>query len=86
MRNMHDQEAIEMMRRASAEIKVLRSEVDRLAPKAEAYDSLRAVLNLLPQRSQGYGEDVAWMLDKRVKELVEGLEKEKADAAKAPGG
>lgn len=66
---MHDGEAIEMMKRASEEIKSLRRERDALAPKAHAYDTLTAVLGLLPRPSQGYGEDVAGMLDKRIKEL-----------------
>lgn len=68
---MNDQEAIQMMKRASAEIKDLRAQIDRLTPKAHAYDSLSAVLRLLPQPSQGYGEDVAYMLDRRIKEMID---------------
>ncbi len=66
---MKDQEAIKMMELASAEIKQLRIVNDRLTPRAEAFDALQAVLNLMPQSSQGYGEYVAWMLDKRIREL-----------------
>ena len=66
---MHDKEAIEMMRRCSAEIKGLRSEIDRLAPKAQAYDDISTLLRLLPQRGVGCGEDLAWVLDKRIKEI-----------------
>lgn len=62
-------EQIEMMRRVSSEIKALRSEIDRLAPKADAYEKLSQVLALLPRPSQGYGEDVAWTLDKRIAEI-----------------
>lgn len=68
---MNDQEAVEMMKRASAEIKDLRQRIDQLAPKAHAYDSLSAVLRLLPQPLQGYGEDVAYLLDRRIKEILD---------------
>ena len=67
---MNDNEAIQMMKRASAEIKDLRRQIDRLAPKAHAYDNLSAVLRLLPQPSQGYGEDVAFLLDRRIEEIM----------------
>lgn len=63
-------EAVEMMKRASAEIKALRGEIARLAPMAEAYEQLRTVLGLLPKPSRGMGEDVAWMLDRRIAELT----------------
>lgn len=76
---MNDQEATQMMKRASGEIKSLRAQIATLAPKADAYDSLRAIIGLLPQRSQGYGEDVAWMLDKRIDEIM------KAAVPAAPG-
>lgn len=73
---MNDNEAIDMMRRASGEIKSLRAEVERLRPKAEAYDTMARVIDLLPHRSVGAGEDIAWKLDKRIEEL-------KAQMAKA---
>ena len=66
---MHENEQIEMMKRCSAEIKSLRAQIDRLQPKADAYEKLSIVLTLLPRPSQGYGEDVAWMLDKKVAEM-----------------
>lgn len=66
---MNDKEAIEMMRRSSAEIKSLRSRISALEPKAHAYDSLAAVIRMFPQPAQGYGEDIAWRLDKRISEL-----------------
>lgn len=66
---MNDKEAIEMMKRASGEIKSLRSHIERLQPKADAYDNMGRILALLPQPSRGMGEDVAWMLDKRIREL-----------------
>ncbi len=75
---MRDKEAIDMMRRCSGEIKMLRSQIESLKPKAEAYDSLRTVLNLLPQPSQGRGEDLAWQLDKRILDL-ESMDKEQTN-------
>ena len=66
---MTNNEAIEMMHRASSEIKMLRQQIDIREPKAHAYDNLTAIINLLPKQTQGYGEDVAYMLDKRIKEL-----------------
>lgn len=67
---MNDKEAVEMMKRASAEIKDLRRQIDRLAPKAHAYDNLSTVLRLLPQQSQSYGEDVAFLLDRRIDKIL----------------
>lgn len=68
---MNDKEAIEMMKRASEEIKSLRRTIDHLAPKADAYDAIRQMQDLMPRRSQGMGEDVAWLLDRRIKELTD---------------
>jgi hypothetical protein len=65
-----DKEFIDMAERASAEIKMLRRMNADIAPKADAYDHLTAVIRLLPQRSQGFSEDLAWALDKRVSELT----------------
>lgn len=73
---MNINESIEMMRRASNEIKQLRNVIDNLAPKAEAYDLLTKVVNgLAPGRSMGVSEDVAWMLDRRADELTKELAK-----------
>jgi hypothetical protein len=66
---MNDREAIEMMQRCKHEIIGLRQEIDRLRPKAEAYESVAQVLALLPQRSVGMSEDMVWALDKRIREI-----------------
>lgn len=68
---MHDTEAKQMMQRCVEEIKTLRRINAELAPKAEAYDMLRQVLNLLPQPSQGFGEDLVWRLEKAIKDIDE---------------
>ena len=70
MRNTIDnREAIEMMTRCKQEIQGLRAQIERLKPKAEAYDNLVIVLSLLPRPSVGMGEDLVWTIDKRINEL-----------------
>lgn len=65
-----NKEAIDMMNRCKEEIRSLRSVIDRLKPKADAYDNLATLLRLLPQQSVAMGEDVVWILDKRIRELT----------------
>lgn len=60
-----------MAERAADEIESLRRVNDALAPKAHAYDMISIILGLLPQRSQGMGEDMAWKLRRRAAELRE---------------
>jgi hypothetical protein len=67
--SMTNAEAIEMMNRCKQEIIGMRATIDRLKPKADAYDNLVTVLRLLPQPSVGMGEDLVWTLDKRIREL-----------------
>jgi hypothetical protein len=67
---MSNAEAIEMMNRCRREIVELRAVIDRLKPKADAYDNLTTVLRLLPQPSVGMSEDVVWVLEKRIRELT----------------
>jgi hypothetical protein len=78
---MNDNEAIEMMNRCKHEIVSLRREVDRLRPKADAYDSVAQVLALLPRPSQGMGEDLAWLLDKRIREIEQAKANSSVSAA-----
>ena len=65
-----NQEAIEMMNRCRHEIIGMRATIDRLRPKADAYDNLVVVLGLLPRPSVGMGEDLVWIIDKRIQELT----------------
>lgn len=65
----NNKEAIDMMLRCKSEIMSLRAQIERLSPKADAYDKLAIVLGLLPRASIGMGEDVVWTLDKRIREL-----------------
>lgn len=66
---MPSQEAIEMMERCKYEIQNLRARIAALEPKAAAYDDISAIIRPLPKASQGYSEDLVWVLDKRIKEL-----------------
>lgn len=66
---MNDNEAKEMMQRCISEIESLRRERDRLQPHAEAYLTIQQIMSYLPQRAQGYGEDLVWRLKKRIEEL-----------------
>ena len=65
-----NQEAIQMMNRCKSEIVNLKAAIAHLQPKADAYDNLAAIVRLLPQPSQSYGEDLVWVLDKRIRELT----------------
>ena len=66
---MRNQDVIDMATRAAEEIEMLRREIDRLKPAAEAYHAICAILRLLPVPTQGYGEDVAYRLRKQAEEL-----------------
>jgi hypothetical protein len=63
-------EQIEMMQRCASEIRALRATIDVLKPRAEAYDNLVAVLRLLPRPSAVMVEDLAYVLDQRVREIT----------------
>ena len=63
-------EMMEMARRAASEISDLRRTIERLKPKADAYDKLSIVLGMMPQPSRDYGEDLAGRLYKRAEELA----------------
>lgn len=71
-------EQVEMMRRCSADIKDLRRQIAEFAPKAEAYDTIVALVrNLAPPPRMGMAEDIAWLLDKKAAEIEERLNGEK---------
>lgn len=59
----------EMIQRCIEEIEGLRRRLAIAEPKAEAYDTLRQVLGLLPRANQGFGEDMVWRLKLQLKEL-----------------
>jgi hypothetical protein len=64
-----NKEAIDMMNRCKHEIMGLKATIEHLKPKADAYDNLTRVLRLLPQPGMTMGEDLVWVLDKRIREL-----------------
>jgi len=58
-----------MAERGAIEIRMLREQKAALAAKADAYDVIRSITGMLPQQSQGMGEDFAWRLERRAEEL-----------------
>lgn len=66
---MNDKEAIQMMQRCAHDLREARSQINNLAPRAEAYEVIRDIIRMLPKISQGYGEDLVWILEKKIKEL-----------------
>lgn len=66
---MEDHDAVNILRRCKDEIQHLQHTISVLAPKADAYDQLLKVLKLLPEPSQGVGEDLAWRLQCRIDAL-----------------
>lgn len=68
---MNNNEALEMLNRCKHEIMRMRETINQLKPKAEAYDNLVIVLNLLPRVSQGFAiDDLVWTIQKRIDELT----------------
>lgn len=63
-------EFMDMMQRCRNEIMGLRAHIAHLEPKAEAYDSLAAVIRQLPRQTGGMSEDLVWRIDQRVNALV----------------
>ena len=88
---MDDQEALGMMQRCAEKIRSQRRTIEHLQAKANAWDALCAVLNLLPKPSQDGEPDLAWMLDKRSIKLQHAMEtalraeQEGRDAPRAEG-
>lgn len=68
---------IGMLNRVADEMRFLRKVNSELAPKAEAYDTLRQVLDMAPQRSRGMAEDLVSMMDRRREDLVAERDREK---------
>lgn len=65
---LHD--AMEGLRAMANEVEGLRREIARLAPKAEAYDTIVTILRVaVPRPAQGYGEDLAWRARKQADEI-----------------
>lgn len=66
---MKDRDVVDMIDNTIAEITMLRAEIARLAPKADAYDTITSILGLMPKPSQGHGVDIVWRLKKQADEL-----------------
>lgn len=66
---MTDRDTADMIQRCIEEIEGQRREIATLRPRAEAYTTITQILGLLPQPSQGYGEDLVWRLKRELAEL-----------------
>lgn len=66
---MTDRDTEDMLVRVISEIQILRAENDKLRPKANAYDRLSQVLDLLPKQSQGFAPDIVWQLQNELDTL-----------------
>jgi len=67
---MDHNEALQMMHRCLREIESLRAQIDRLTPKAEAYENLQAIIRLMPRGgSVVASEDLVWALRKRIESM-----------------
>ena len=62
-------ELISLLRHAHDEVVMLRRERDRLAPYERVLTIMERAL-FGPQQSQGYGEDVAWRIQKALDLLI----------------
>lgn len=78
---MNDKEAVRMMRRCAIEIRDLRAQIAYLQPKADAYDNMAVVLRLLPRPPVRMAEDLAWLLDKTVREMEAADQQDETEAA-----
>lgn len=59
----------DMLRRVSTEIEMRNHTIDYLTPKAEAYDTLRQVLGLLPRPLMGGEPDIMHIIRNELAEL-----------------
>ena len=67
---MENAEVLQLIRRCTDEIKTLRKQIDHLQPKAEAYDAMLTILRMVPCGGMvGRGEDLVWLLDRKVQEI-----------------
>ena len=69
MNEISKEEFIEMMERCKGEIQRLKRVTDSLRPKADAYDNIATILNLLPSPCSGAEESLEWVLANRIREL-----------------
>jgi hypothetical protein len=78
---MHDQIAVQMMRRCLETIESQRAQIAHLAPKAEAYDRLGALIDMQAgnrNRAFGDGPDVAWNLRAEIELATRRMSDEKS--------
>jgi hypothetical protein len=78
---MHDQIAVQMMRRCLETIESQRAQIAHLAPKAEAYDRIGALIDMQAgnrNRSLGAEADMTWNLRTEIERATERMSREKS--------
>ena len=77
---MNAEQAIAMMNRCETEIMTLRATVDRLAPKADAYDNIAQLLAMTRGHGGGMSssEDVLWVIKAERQRLEREIAESKA--------
>lgn len=76
---MLDRNAMAMMQRCANEIKGLRGAVERLQPKAEAWDMMQQVLGFISRPTHGTGTDLVGQLEKEIAK-IDNADREEAKA------
>lgn len=70
-RDMNNNEAIQMLNRCKHEITTLRTTIEYLKPKADAYDNITTILRLFFVQPSGYlSDDITHIIQKRIDELT----------------
>lgn len=71
IRDMSNNEAIQMLNRCKHEIIQMRETINQLRPKAEAYDNISTIIRIFfVHPSKGYGEDITWIIQKLIDEMT----------------
>lgn len=78
-------QAMQMMKRCKEEITQLRNQISSLQPKADAYERVSQVLDLiLPQQPMACQEDVLWIINREIDKLTKETEEEKVNRSFNP--
>lgn len=77
---MNDIQALEMMKRCKSELELYRDQNRMLEPRAKAFECIAQILDMM-KPSRGYREDLIYILDREIKNVMD-----KIEAAKTDGG
>ena len=66
--------SVELLKRARAEIRMLRATNAQLGLDAEAYGVIARIVGMIPRQPQPMGEDVVWALNQEIDRLMKPTE------------